>query len=154
MQINTAKLRELVGHALAEDKRVWEQEEVDFEAKCAKRRQDWLDRNSASWSEFSKTIIEKVRAGVPITEDDVPEDPNADRYSRKAFFSELRPSSRHEKDYVKGVAVYTPPKDLVRFQAFLELVEGDTITTSALKDHGLAQINSKVLQFVHDARER
>jgi hypothetical protein len=42
----------------------------------------------------------------------------------------------------------------VRFLAFLEVVEDDTISTSALRDHGLVNLQNRILAYIHEATER
>jgi hypothetical protein len=152
MKISTAKLKELVEKALEDDKRQWEQEELDFEARKAKSREDWIQTWGEKWVIAADEIYRKVAAGEPIVESDLPKD--RDGYSRIATYAEPRTNSRHERDYVLGKAEYKQPQDLVRFLAFLEVVEDDTISTSALRDHGLVNLQNRILAYIHEATER
>lgn len=152
MIIVTRKLKELVDQALLEDRKKWDDEEVNFVARKAKHREDWLAKYGQDWLAACEKIKQKIAAGEPITKEDMPGD--GTRWHDPAFFSEQRPDSRHEKDIVAGKAVYKAPRDLLEFQRFLELVDGDTVSTSALKDHGLVNLQTRILQFLHDSVER
>jgi hypothetical protein len=154
MQISTQKLRDLVDEALRQDALQWQQEELDFVARQQKHHDEWLEKFGQQWVAAATTITEKIGRGEPITTDDLPKDRDKYGYRDVVLFSSLRPESRHEKDYVKGTAVYKQPRDLVQFRAFLETVEGDTISTSALKDHGFANLQNRVIAYIHEATVR
>jgi hypothetical protein len=151
--INTARLKELVEQALLEDKKKWDDDEVSLRAKQDKHREDWVAKYGPEWDGAADKIKVKVAAGEPIVREDLPASDDGWR-DRPATYVPLNPGSRHERDVLSGKATYKAPRDLLEFRRFLDLVEGDTVSSSALKQHGLVNLQQRILQFLHDSVER
>lgn len=153
MKISTAKLKELVTEALRQDREQWDREEIDFAARQERHRQKWQSNYSQDWAVTAHKILEAVDNGKPVTPDMFPHADGARTnpyyLSDIAVYTPLSANSRHEKQIVSGKAEYKAPESLLRFQALLDLVEDDTLTTSALKDHGLANLDNRLLQYIN-----
>lgn len=158
MKINTAKLRALVDEALAQDRAVWDKEEQDFETRKQKHLEKWRADYADAWADSAKKISAAIRAGKPITADLFPHADGARTnpyyLSDIAVYSPIAPNSRHEKQIASGKAEYQAPQSLLKFRALLDLVEDDTLTTSALKDHGLANLDQRLMQYISMAVDR
>lgn len=134
MLFNRVKLIEMIRAALdaqeADHKAAYEKEQRD----AAVYREKWIEKYNVQWNTVALEIQSRVRNGEPITSDIVPMD-NTGYGTRHAFFSPM--STKKTPDW-------EPPRDVTALLAILESSTDAAVSTSALKDHGVANLRHLV----------
>jgi hypothetical protein len=134
MKFDRQALAEATARALAAHRAQWEEQQDQAEAKYWEARAAWNARNADNWSDALTDMRRHLRAGRPITPADLPEDRNGTYAgNRRVALFEQSPPVR--KEYTLS----TVPGDLMALAAALEVVHGETVTSTNLAELGVTR---------------
>jgi len=110
--------------ALSEHKAEWDSATQAAADKREDEENEFAARHSEAWLAASKVIARKARRGEAILKSDLPAD---FRWRGNIAYYER----------LSTTPVYYPPSDLVQLLAVLDLVDGDFVHNSGLRDLGV-----------------
>ncbi|WP_409186688.1 hypothetical protein F9C11_21605 [Amycolatopsis sp. VS8301801F10] len=123
MRYDVQKLREATDKAIAAERVVAQKYYDEAVARYNNDLANWVTKYSEQWAQAARLISRKVRAGKPITRDDVP----TSEYGHRTTFD-----ARHPGDCPKGVSA-----DLQIIRSALELITDETVTPTELAKLGV-----------------
>lgn len=132
MLFNRVKLIETIRAAVAQQEMAFNLEQDQKREAANVEAREWVERYTERWRDAVETISAKLDAGEPILRGDIPD--NGRGYREPLHFV---PTTFVEKTYV-------PEPDLMALLAILEAGTDESVSTSSLKDHGVANLRRLV----------
>lgn len=123
MRYDVQKLREATEKAIAAERAVAQKYHDTAVARYNSDLAKWEKTFAEPWAQAARLISRKLRAGKPVTFQDIP----GDEYGRRATFD-----ARHPGDCPKGMS-----DDLRIVRSALELLTDDTVTHTELAKLGV-----------------
>ena len=74
MRFQKQALQKAVEQALTEDRRRWDQVQVEAALELAKARDEWVETWAPAWADAAKVIQRRLRKGEPVMRSDLPTD--------------------------------------------------------------------------------
>ena len=127
MRFQKQALQKAVEQALTEDRRRWDQVQVEAALDLAKARDEWVETWAPAWADAAKVIQRRLRKGEPVMRSDLP----TDTHRGVAMYEEY--GSRRPKK----PADYRPPAELLMLLSVLPTISDDEVSTSGLRELGI-----------------